>query len=92
MADQMSKIAPSPWIAIVAAGATLANPGGFIPIALKGISETNPSATGYVVDWVFFSVVSLPPPSVALIMLAVSRDWTKRLLGASGTGWSATRG
>jgi hypothetical protein len=36
--------------------------------------------------------VSLPPPSVALIMLAVSRDWTKRLLGASGTGWSATRG
>jgi threonine/homoserine/homoserine lactone efflux protein len=28
MVDQMSKIASSPWIAIVAAGATLANPGG----------------------------------------------------------------
>jgi hypothetical protein len=26
MVDQMSKIASSPWIAIVAAGATLANP------------------------------------------------------------------
>jgi hypothetical protein len=81
MADQMSKIASSPWIAIVAAGATLANPGGFIPIALKDISETNPTTTGYVVDWVFFSVVSLLPLSVALIMLAVSRDWTERLLG-----------
>ena len=31
MIGQMSKIASSPWIAIVAAGATLANPGGLIP-------------------------------------------------------------
>jgi hypothetical protein len=80
MADQMSKIASSPWIAIVAAGAALANPGGFIPLAMKDISETNPSTTGYVVEWVFFSVVSLPL-LVALVMLAVSRDWTERLLG-----------
>ena len=81
MVDQMSKIASSPWIAIVAAGATLANPGGFIPLAIKNISETNPSTTGYIVEWVFFSVVSLLPLAVALIMLAVSRDWTERLLG-----------
>jgi uncharacterized membrane protein len=81
MVDQMSKIASSPWIAIVAAGATLANPGGFIPLAMKDISETNPSTTGYVVEWVFFSVVSLLPLIVALVMLAVSRDWTERLLG-----------
>ena len=80
MVDQMSKIASSPWIAIVAAGATLANPGGFIPIALKDISETNPSTTGYVVDWVFFSVVSLLPLGVALIMLAVSPGRATRLL------------
>ena len=80
MVDQMSKIASSPWIAIVAAGATLANPGGFIPIALKDISETNPSTTGYIVDWVFFSVIWLLPLSVALIMLAVSRDRATRLL------------
>jgi hypothetical protein len=33
--EKMSKVASSPAIAIVAAGATLANPGGFIPIALK---------------------------------------------------------
>ena len=80
MVDQMSKIASSPWIAIVAAGATLANPGGFIPLALKDISETNPSTTGYVIDWVFFSVVSLLPLAVALIMLAVSPDRATRFL------------
>src|SRR4029077_5332553 len=34
---QMSKIASSPMIAVVGAGAMLANPGGFIPIALKTI-------------------------------------------------------
>ena len=80
MVDQMSKIASSPWIAIVAAGATLANPGGFIPIALKDISETNPSRTGFIVEWVFFSVVSLLPLAVAVIMLAVSPDRATRLL------------
>ena len=80
MADQMSKIASSPWIAIVAAGATLANPGGFIPIAMKDISETNPSTAGYIVEWVFFSVVSLLPLAVAVIMLAVSPDRATRLL------------
>jgi hypothetical protein len=80
MIDQMSKIASSPWIAIVAAGATLANPGGFIPIAMKDISETNPSTTGYVVEWVFFSVVSLLPLAAALVMLAVSPARATRLL------------
>ena len=65
---------------IVAAGATLANPGGFIPIAMKDISETNPSTTGYVVEWVFFSVVSLLPLAAALVMLAVSPDRATRLL------------
>src|SRR6516225_7206848 len=33
MVEKMSCLASSPAIAIVAAGATLANPGGFIPIA-----------------------------------------------------------
>jgi hypothetical protein len=80
MIDQMSKIASSPWIAIVAAGATLANPGGFVPIAMKDISETNPSTTKYIVEWVFFSVVSLLPLAVALIMLPVSPDRATRLL------------
>ena len=76
----MRKIASSPWIAIVAAGATLANPGGFIPIAMKDVSETNPSTTKYIVEWLFFAVVSLLPLAVALIMLAVSPDWATRFL------------
>jgi Sap, sulfolipid-1-addressing protein len=81
MIDQISKITSSPWIAIIGAGAALANPGGFIPIALKDISEINPSTTGYIVDWLFFSIVSLLPLSAALIMLAVSPDRAKRVLG-----------
>jgi hypothetical protein len=77
---QMSKVASSPAIAVVAAGATLANPGGFIPVALKTISELDPSAPEYIVDWLFFSLVSLLPLAIALIMLLVARGWTERLL------------
>ena len=86
MIDQMQKVASSPIVAIVGAGAALANPGAFIPIALKDISELNPSATQYIVDWVFFSVVSLLPLAVALVLLLVARDWAERLLGGV-RGW-----
>ncbi len=77
---QMGKIADSPWIAVVGAGAALANPGGFIPIALKTISETNPSAAGYAIQWLFFTVAALLPLMVALVALLVARDWAERLL------------
>ena len=80
MISQMNKVASSPVIAIIAAGATLANPGAFIPLALKDISETNPSAAGYIAEWVAFSLVSLLPLSVALVALAVARDPTLRVL------------
>jgi uncharacterized membrane protein len=80
MVARVSKVASSPAIAIVGAGAALANPGGFIPIALKDISETDPSAVGYIVEWVFFSVVSLLPLSVAIVMLFVAPQGTQRLL------------
>ena len=80
MIDQMSRLASSPAIAIVGAGAALANPGGFIPLALKAISETNPTAAGYCVEWLFFTIVSLLPLGVALLSLVVARDWTMRLL------------
>jgi hypothetical protein len=80
MAAQMSKVANSPVIAIVAAGATLANPGGFIPIALKDISETNPSATQYIVDWLFFTFVSLLPLLVAIVMLVIAPERATRVL------------
>ena len=83
MIDQISKLASSPAIAIVGAGAALANPGGFIPIALKSISETNPSTLQYCVDWLFFTIVSLLPLGVALISLVVARDWTQRILNVA---------
>ena len=82
---KMSKISSSPAIAIVAAGATLANPGGFIPIALKDISQLKPSTAGYIALWVGFALVSLLPLLLALLSLAVSHDWTVlKLQGARG--------
>jgi hypothetical protein len=86
MIAQMSKVASSPVVAIVAAGATLANPGAFIPLALKDISETNPSAAQYVAEWVAFSLVSLLPLSVALVALAVAPESTRRVLNGV-RGW-----
>jgi hypothetical protein len=80
MIAQMEKVASSPAVAIVGAGAALANPGAFIPIALKDISELDPSAAQYVVDWVFFSLVSLLPLATALLLLLVAPGWTKRTL------------
>jgi hypothetical protein len=80
MRAQIEKVANSPAIAIVGAGAILANPGGFIPLALKEISELDPSRIEYVVDWVFFAVVSLLPLAIALVLLVFASDWTKRVL------------
>jgi uncharacterized membrane protein len=77
---QISKVASSPAIAIIGAGAALANPGGFIPITLKDISETNPSTVQYIVEWIFFSLVSLLPLSVAILMLFVTPERTQRVL------------
>ena len=56
--------------AIVAAGATLANPGGFILLALKEISELDSSATESAIAWIAFALVSLLPLLAALVMLA----------------------
>ncbi len=83
MVAQMSKVASSPVIAIIGAGAALANPGAFIPLALKDISETNPSTTQYVIEWVFFSLVSLLPLAIAIVMLFVAPDRAERVLQAS---------
>lgn len=80
MVAQMSRIANSPIIAIVGAGAALANPGGFIPIALKDISETDPTAAQFVVEWVLFALVSLLPLAIALVMLLVTPNRARRVL------------
>jgi hypothetical protein len=80
MVDKMSSVADSPWIGVVAAGATLANPGGFIPIALKTISETNPTAGGYAIQWLVFTLVALLPLGLAIVLLLASRERANHLL------------
>jgi len=80
MIEQMGTVASSPVIAIVAAGATLANPGALMGIAIKDISETNPSTGGYIALWVGFAIISLLPLALALIALAVAPAPTTRLL------------
>jgi hypothetical protein len=81
MIDQMSKLTSAPIVAVVGGGAALANPGAFIPIALKDISELNPSTAQYAVDWLFFTVASLLPLGLALLSLLVAGEWTRRQLG-----------
>jgi uncharacterized membrane protein len=83
MVEKMSSVASSRWIAVFAAGATLANPGGFIPLALKAISETGPTKAGYAAAWLGFTVVSLLPLSLALVLLTVAPGWAERLLRAA---------
>lgn len=83
MMEQVRGVTDSRAIAIVGAGATLANPGGFIPLALKEISELDPSRLGYAVDWLFFALVSLLPLALALVLLLIAPAWTERMLERS---------
>lgn len=85
MVQRMGEVASSRAIAIVGAGAMLANPGGFIPVALKTISETDPSAAGYIAQWLFFTIVALLPLAVALVLLVVARGPTQRRLRSART-------
>ena len=85
MIDKMSGLATAPIAAIAGAGAALANPGGFIPLALKDISETNPTSVGYAIQWLFFTLVSLLPLAVALLLLLVAPDWTGGVLSRART-------
>jgi hypothetical protein len=85
MVEKMSAVASSRWVAVLAAGATLANPGGFIPLALKSISETDPTTGGYAAAWLFFTLASLLPLSLALLLMLVSPDRAERVLRAART-------
>ena len=80
MVDQMRKVASSRWIAIVGAGAALANAGAYIPVALKTISETDPSWAQYFVEWLFFAFVSILPLFTAVVLMVVSPERAEPLL------------
>jgi uncharacterized membrane protein len=85
MIARMESVASSPAIAVVGAGAALANPGGFIPIALKDISQLNPTAAEYGLLWLMFSVAALLPLIVAIVLLAVTPERAGKVLhGARG--------
>lgn len=83
MVEKMTSVASSPWIAVFAAGATLANPGGFIPIALKSISEIGPTTAGYAAAWLLFTVVSLLPLGLAIVLLIVTPSRAESILARS---------
>jgi hypothetical protein len=83
MIEKMSGLASSPAIAIVAAGATLANPGGFIPLALKEISELDLGHAQAALAWIAFALVSLLPLLVAIVMLIFARERALRVLAAA---------
>lgn len=86
MTAKMSAVASSPAIAIVAAGASLANPGAFIPLALKDISQTNPNALQYIVEWLAFTIISLLPLTLAIVMLAIAPARAQQVL-AGARAW-----
>jgi hypothetical protein len=83
--ERMDKVASAPAPAIIAAGATLANPGIFLLIAAKSISQLDPSTAQYLLDWILFAVVAFLPLEIALAMLLVARGFTQpRLVVARG--------
>ena len=86
MINKMRTVASSPAIAILGAGAVLANPGVFVPFALKVISETDPSRGTYFVEWTIYSVLGLLPLAIAIVMLLVARDWAEHVLNRA-RGW-----
>jgi hypothetical protein len=86
MVEKMRGVASSPAVAIFGAGGVLANPGVFIPLALKTISELNPSRSTYFLLWTAFAVVSLLPLATAMVMLVVAHDWAVRTL-TGARGW-----
>ena len=85
VAERMNDVAAAPAPAIIAAGAALANPGVFMLLAAKSISQLDPNTAQYVFDWALFAVVALLPLAVALLMLMVAPGFTQpRLITARG--------
>jgi hypothetical protein len=83
---RMEKVASGPPIPIIGAGAVLANAGVFMVVALKAISQLDPSTIQYVLDWTLFALVSMLPLGVALVMLLLARERTLRMLVVA-RGW-----
>jgi len=85
MAERIRGVASSPAIAIFGAGAVLVNPGVFIPIALKTISELDPTRAQYFVEWAAFALISLLPLALAIVLVLTAPDWTNGILERART-------
>jgi hypothetical protein len=77
---RIGKLDTASALAIVGAGAVLANAGPFMLVALKDISQLNPSAGRYILDWTLFAVVSVLPLGVALVLLRIAPGRTMPVL------------
>jgi hypothetical protein len=86
MVEKMRTVVVSSPAAIFFAGATLANAGAFIPVALKDLSQQNPSPAEYLVSWAVFSVLALLPLAAALILLLAAPDRAAPVLERA-RGW-----
>jgi hypothetical protein len=85
ISKRMGELESAPAPAIIFAGAALANPGIFMLVAAKSISQLNPSTAQYILDWALFAFVALLPLGIALVMLLVAPGFTQpRLIVARG--------
>jgi hypothetical protein len=83
--ERMNSLADAPAITIVGAGAVLANAGPFMLIALKSISQLDPSTLQYALDWLIFALASMLPLALGLISLRAAPGWTApKLVAARG--------
>ena len=80
--ERVNALAQAPAITIIAAGALLANAGPFMLIALKGISQLDPSTSQYLLDWLLFAFVSVLPLALGLVLLRVNPGWAAPKLAA----------
>jgi hypothetical protein len=74
---KMRKLTDAHAPAIVAAGAVLANAGVFMIVAIKAISQLDPTTLQYILDWTLFALASLLPLAVGLLLLVIVPSWTK---------------
>jgi hypothetical protein len=86
MVEKMRAVVVSSPAAIFFAGATLANAGAFIPIALKDLSQENLTTAEFLASWAVFAVLALLPLAAALILLLVAPDRAGRTLDLA-RGW-----
>jgi hypothetical protein len=84
--ERMSKLSAASAVSVIAAGAILANAGPFMLVALKSLSQLAPSTLQYALDWCLFSIASLLPLGIALLLLVVAPRPAMSVLRAA-RGW-----